>query len=340
MPQALAVPPPPALTAHPASWAVAATAPAPLSARDVAAAIVELTKPRITRMVTITAGVGFAMAAIGRGLGLWELLIPALGCLAGTALSSAGANALNQWWERRRDALMPRTMRRPLPEGRLTSGAALLAGFTLAVLGVLTLLFTAGPAAALVSAVTILWYVLLYTPLKPITPLNTLVGAVPGALPPLIGWTATAPVFGLDNIGGLSVLREPGGWCLFLLMFVWQIPHFLAIAWMYRDDYAKGGYRMLPIVDPTGRATATTILVWSVTLLLVTLAPAYILGDRLSPVYTVVAALTGAAFIALCIRLYKARTRPNARTVFIASIVHLPLILIVMTGDALLGRLL
>ncbi len=307
--------------------------------RERIGAVIELTKPGITRMVTITSGVGFILAAIGRGREMSELALPAIGCLIGTALSSSGANALNQWWERTRDGQMPRTAGRPLPEARLTSGAALLAGFTLAVFGILTLLVLCGPAPALVSLVTILWYLLLYTPLKPLTPLNTLVGAIPGALPPLIGWTATAPVFGIDSIGGLSVLSEPGGWSLFFLMVVWQIPHFLAIAWMYRDDYAKGGYRMLPIVDPTGHATATTIMVWSVTLLIVSIAPAFVLADRLSPVYGLFAALSGLWFIARCVRLYRSRTQANARSVFIASIIHLPLILLVMVFDAVVVRL-
>lgn len=327
----------PATSAAPGAVLVADLAPLTTSQRI--AAIVELTKPGITRLVTITAAVGFAMSALGRDRPLAELALPAIGCLLGTALSAAGANALNQWWERRRDALMPRTAERPLPEARLTPAGAFFASIVLCILGLLTLLFLAGPAPAFVSAITIAWYILLYTPLKPVTPLNTLIGAIPGALPPLIGWTATVPVFGHDQFGGLSVLSEPGGWALVLLMVVWQIPHFLAIAWMYRDDYAKGGYRMLPIVDPTGRATAATILVWSVTLLLVTIAPAAIMPDRLSLAYAAFAAISGAAFVLLSVKLFRSRTRDNARRVFLASIMHLPLLLIVMTADGLLGRI-
>jgi protoheme IX farnesyltransferase len=303
------------------------------------AAIVELTKPGITRMVTITAAVGFVIAALGRNRLFGDLALPAIGCVLGTALSSSGANALNQWWERKRDARMKRTAARPLPDDRLTPPGAFLAGFTLCALGVLTLLVMCGPAPAAVSLVTIVWYLLFYTPLKPVTVLNTLIGAIPGALPPLIGWTATAPVFGLDSIGGLTVLKEAGGWCLFLLMVVWQIPHFLAIAWMYRDDYARGGHRMLPIVDPDGRATSTTILVWSITLVVVSLAPVLILSDRVSWVYGAVALISGAWFVSRCARLYRTRTRDHARSVFLASIMHLPLILIVMMADAIIGRL-
>lgn len=310
------------------------------STREVLGAIVELTKPRITRLVTITAGVGFVMAALTRHWELPHLLLAATACVLGTALSSSGANALNMWWERRRDSLMRRTAHRPLPERRITAGTALVAGVTLSSAGVLLLLVLAGPAAALVSLCTILWYVLLYTPLKPVTPLNTLVGAVPGALPPLIGWAATAPAFGYDNFGGLTSLLEAGGWCLVLLMVVWQIPHFLAIAWMYKDDYAAGGYRMMPIIDPDGRATATTVLVWSIAQLGATLAPGFILHEQLSWVYTAIAGVTGVVFIALCVRLVRARTRDNARSVFLASIMHLPLLLIAMVGDALVGRFL
>jgi protoheme IX farnesyltransferase len=312
--------------------------PIQLAWRERLAAISELTKPRITRLVTITAGVGFAMAALNRSWQFQDLALTAMGCLGGTALSASGANALNMWWERRRDARMARTARRPLPTGRLTPEGAFFAGMLFSILGVLSLLFLAGPAPALVSLVTILWYVLLYTPLKPITPLNTLIGAVPGALPPLIGWSATAPVFGLDNVGGLSVLLQPTGWCLFLLMVVWQIPHFLAIAWMYRDDYAAGGYRMMPIVDPTGRATSMTILVWSVALLATTLAPVPLLEDHLGWGYAAVAAISGVAFIALCVRLARTRTRPDARRVFFASIIHLPLLLMAMVADAMVTR--
>lgn len=317
-----------------------ATVPTELTNRERFAAVVELSKPGITRMVTITSMVGFTLAALGRERPMADLAVPAIGCVLGTALSSSGANALNQWWERRRDGLMRRTAERPLPEGRLSSGSAFFAGFAMAIAGALTLLVLAGPAPALVAIVTTLLYLLVYTPLKPVTPLNTLVGAIPGALPPLIGWTATAPVFGLDSIGGLSVLREPGGWCLFLLMVVWQIPHFLAIAWMYRDDYARGGYRMLPIVDPTGSATATTVLIWSVTLLIVTLAPVVVLSDRLGLGYGIVALASGCWFIARCWTLARTRSAASARRVFFGSIIHLPVVLLAMMLDAILGRFL
>lgn len=314
----------------------AAAAVGPVSGRDLRAAIVELTKPRITRMVTVTSAVGFALSALGRPWTGADLAVAAAGCIAGTALSASGANALNQWMERGRDAVMPRTCQRPLPTARVTPRTALAAGVALCAAGVALLLATCGPAAACVSLATILIYLLAYTPLKPVTALNTLVGAVPGALPPLIGWTAVPTATGETDP---RLLAELGGWSLFLIMLVWQIPHFLAIAWMYRDDYAKGGYRMMPLLDPDGRATSTTILVWAGALVPVSVAPAALMDGRLSPVFMLVAALTGLGFFWLCVKLFRERTRPRARTVFLASIAHLPLLLIAMVVDAVVGRL-
>lgn len=303
--------------------------------RSTIAALNELTKPRITRLVTITSGVGFTISAIGQSWNSTDLILRGLGCIFGTAFSAAGANALNQWWERDRDAIMPRTAHRPVPTGELTPGVALTLGLFCSCAG-LTMLALVGLAPALVSLVTILVYVLVYTPLKPLTPLNTLVGAIPGALPPLIGWTAAATGTHLAGNGtGLNGLLQPGGWSLFLLMFVWQIPHFLAIAWMYRDDYAKGGYRMLPIGDVTGSATASTILVWSVALIPATIAPVMLTDGRLGLVSAVVAGGTGLIYLALCVRLARTRSVPHARAVFFFSIMHLPLLLMVMVGDAI-----
>lgn len=302
--------------------------------RSTAAAMNELTKPRITRLVTITSGVGFALGAIGQSWETSDLVLRALGCVFGTALSAAGANALNQWWERDRDAIMPRTAHRPVPSGELTPGIALALGLLCSCAG-LMMLALVGLAPALVSLATIVVYVLVYTPLKPITPLNTLVGAIPGALPPLIGWTAAATGRHLAGDGtGMSALLQPGGWSLFILMFVWQIPHFLAIAWMYRDDYAKGGYRMLPIGDTTGSATSATMLVWSVALIPATIAPVMLTDGRLGLVTAVVAGVTGLINLGLCIRLARSRSVPHARAVFFFSIMHLPLLLMVMVGDA------
>ncbi len=316
-----------------------AAPPALQTAADVAPvglrkSIVELTKPRITRMVTITSGVGFILGAVTQHWETWDLAFRAIVCLAGTAFSASGANALNQWWERDRDAVMPRTCGRPLPTDRVTPDQALGWGLAFSIFGI-ALLACIGLAPALVSLATILIYVLLYTPLKPITTTNTLVGAIPGALPPLIGWTAAASGNALrGGWAGAQSLLEAGGWSLFALMFVWQIPHFLAIAWMYRDDYAKGGYRMLPISDPDGGMTATTIFTWSIVLVPATMAPAILLRDRLGSVSLFAAALLGIAYVALCYRLWRTREVKHARAVFFASIVHLPLLLLVLVADA------
>src|SRR5690606_33660282 len=196
--------------------------------------MVETTKPRITRLVVITAGVGFALGALGQSWTPGGLVLAAAACILGTGLSAAGANALNQWWERDRDARMQRTARRPIPSGRLSPQAVLWAAVAMSVVGPLTLLLNVGAPAAALALATILIYVLLYTPSKPLTPLSTIIGAVPGALPPVIGWAAARPEW--------AALAAPGAWSLFLIMFVWQVPHFIAIAWMHREDYARGGY--------------------------------------------------------------------------------------------------
>lgn len=297
-------------------------------------ALIETTKPRITRLVTITSIVGFVMAALGRRWTFDDLLVLALGAIAGTAMSAAGANAINQWMERRRDALMPRTARRPLPRGDVSPGAVLATGLALGALGVGLLWALCGLVPALVALACIVVYVLAYTPLKTMSPMATFVGAIPGALPPLIGWSAasTAP--------GFSSLVEPAGLSLFAIMFIWQIPHFLAIAWLYQDDYAKGGYRVLPLLSRGGPRTARTVALWTVLLIPATLAPAYFMPDRLGVVYITIAGVTGLAFGWLAMKLAIVRTRPAARRVFIASIIHLPLLLVAMVGEALVRAVL
>jgi heme o synthase len=315
--------------------------------RTLTAALIEATKPRITRLVTITAGVGFAMAGVSRSWRLDELLITGGACVVGTALSAAGANAINQWMEQDRDALMVRTCGRPLPTRRATPTAVLAVGLALGFLGVLTLATLCGIVPAIISLACLLTYTLAYTPLKPITHFATHVGTIPGALPPLIGWTAASAS------GGLASLAHPGGWSLFLLMTVWQMPHFLAIAWMYRDDYAKGGYRVLPVLPDGERRTATSIAVWSVLLVPATIAPAWAAAwtaadtgtetvwggwGRIAWVYAVVAAIGGVVMLRLASSLAKQRTRHAARRLFLASIMHLPLLLVVLVAEALVKR--
>ncbi len=306
-------------------------------------AILELSKPRITRLVVLTAAVGFVLAIAGQRAPVTTLttlttLLTGLGCIIGTALSASGANSLNQWWEHRRDALMPRTSARPIPTGRLSPDHAVLAGVLFSIAGVVALFFLCGPAAAMVSLVTILVYVLMYTPMKPVTPLSTLVGAVPGALPPLIGWCAGRTL--TTDPMSFAALAEWGGWSLFGLMFVWQIPHFLAIAWMYRDDYAQGGFKMLPIFDRSGHLTSFMVAAWALVLVPATVAPAFAMPDRLGPVYVAAASFTSFVFLASTVQLMLERTRARARAVFIGSIIHLPLLLLFMVGEGVLRALL
>lgn len=311
------------------------TIPSPLAdAREVAPtfvqAIVQTTKPGITRLVTITALVGFAMGALGRTWSASSLMLALVGCAIGTFLSAAGANALNQWLERDRDAVMPRTARRPIPAGHLGASTVLSAGLLLCGMGLMVLGLTVGVVPALVSLMCMLVYVLAYTPLKTRTTLATLVGTIPGALPPLIGWTSATPDGGFDS------LWMAGGLSLFVLMTVWQLPHFWAIAWMFRDDYAHGGYRMLPLHDASGVRTATAIVGTSILLVPATLWPAVSMQELLGPFYVSVATLTGVAFLALALAMARSRTRVAARRLFFASIIHLPLLLVAMVGDAML----
>ncbi len=265
----------------------------------------ELAKPRITTMVVFTALVGFVTAADEplRGAALAAALV-------GTGLVAAGAAVLNQVLERDTDALMERTRLRPLPAGRVlpTEAVAFGAGVTLA--GHALLLAVCGPLPAAVAFVTWSSYLFVYTPLKRRTPLATLVGAVPGALPPVIGWTA--------RTGAL----DQGAFILFAILFLWQVPHFLAIAWLYRDDYARGGFPMLPVLDREGSFTARQAVVHSLALLLVSLLP--FPAGLAGPVYLAGAVLLGVALTLFAVRLLSLRTRPAARGLFLASVLYLP----------------
>lgn len=298
------------------------------------ATVYEASKPRIVRLVTITSGVGFAMAAVQRRWDAPELAVTAISALLGTALSAAGANALNQWMERDRDARMPRTCARPMPQQRLNPGNALVAGVMLAVVGIGLLIATCGVVPAAVSLATVLIYLLVYTPLKPITPHATLVGAVPGALPPLIGWSAAA------GGGDPAVLLGLIPLSLFAIMFVWQVPHFLAIAWMYKEDYAAGGYRVLPVLDPDGQRTARSILLWSFLLTPTTVMPAFAMQGASAWVYGIVAAIMGAVFLKLGFKFHATRDRSDARRAFIASVIHLPLVLMFLVACQVVFRFL
>lgn len=310
---------------------------APPQASAVAAtlgAIYETTKPRITRLVVVTSGVGFVVGAASGGTLHLSMLLPAIGCLLGTALSAAGANALNQWFERERDARMHRTRSRPIPSGRLDPALALTAATSMAFAGVCVLLVTAGAVPAMVSLFTILLYILLYTPMKTQTPWATHVGAIPGALPPVIGWTAANPG------DPLASLLAPGAWALFAVMFFWQLPHFLAIAWMYREDYARGGYKVLPVLDPAGGRTSRQILLWTLVLVGVTALPAWTGHAGVDWAYLAVAMASGGAFLTLAARTARTREERDARRTFIASVIHLPVLLMTLVGTTLIGTML
>lgn len=320
------------------------------SATTPLADLMTLTKPGIVRMVTITSAVGFAMAAAARDWLVYEIVWAAAVCIVGTALSAAGANTLNQALEHRRDGMMRRTSVRPIPAGRLTAQHAMVFGLGLSALGVFALWLGVGIVPAMVSLATIVSYVLIYTPLKPVTPLATIIGAIPGALPPLIGWSAAS----IGSVGGgageaavvggqwgawggaWGSLLHPGGWSLFLIIFVWQIPHFLAIAWKYRHDYERAGHMVLPVVDPGGGRTSATILIWSIALLPVSLAPILWMPGRVGWGYGIVATVAGAFMIRGGIRLAIERSDASARSLFIVSVIHLPVVLLAMVGDAAL----
>jgi len=294
----------------------------------------ELTKPGITKLVTITSLVGLLLAGLHydlTGWALWTKLI--VGTIAGTAISSGGANALNMWYESDRDALMNRTKVRPIPSNRLSSKFVLNFGLAMTIIGTLILWVTCGIIPAFVALLTAASYVLIYTPLKPITVTNTLIGAVPGALPTMIGTTAigitpVAPATGFD------LLLEPIGLMLFTLMFVWQLPHFFAIAWMGREDYKAGGFRMLPIVDPIGNHTAATMIATSALLIPCGLAPLWIIPELTGWFTAVAAVLFGSLLVYLSLRFAFTRTDQAARKVFFGSIVHLPIYLIVLVVEA------
>ena len=280
------------------------------------AAYVALTKPRITLMVLITMGTGFILGAHGH-VALHTL---ALGLL-GTALVSSSASALNQLFERARDRLMRRTARRPLPTGRLSPGEAGVFGTVVGVAGVVVLALGANLLSAAVALTTHLLYVFVYTPLKAHTTLNTAIGAVPGALPPVIGWTAATGALG------------PKAWALFLIVFLWQFPHFLAIAWIYRDDYARGGHRMLPSIDPTGRITARQSTFYALALVPVGLLPAVV--GMAGPFYFAGAFLMSLVYLACSVGFWADVSDRTARRLLRASFLYLPAILVLLLCNPL-----
>lgn len=278
--------------------------------------LLELAKARLTALVLLTTAVGY-LAAGGTAGGrlVWTIL--------GTGLAAGGANALNEWRERRWDALMLRTRGRPLPAGRLRPRTALLLGLGAAVAGVLLLLLLAGAVPAGLAAAVVLLYVLAYTPLKLRTPACTLVGAVCGAVPPVIGWTGAG--------GGLAGAAGTGAWLLGAVLFAWQVPHFMALAWLHRRDYERGGFRMLPIVDPAGDLTCRSILLF--TILMPALAVAILLAGLAGPMFAAGGLALGALWLAAGLRLWRERSESAARRVFVTSLLVLPLWLGLLLAD-------
>ncbi|HYG83023.1 MAG TPA: heme o synthase [Pyrinomonadaceae bacterium] len=280
---------------------------APPATREKLAAFVELTKPRITFLIVLTSAAGFCLGS--KGAFDYLLLFNAL---FGIALLSSGIATLNQYMERDLDALMRRTMTRPLPAGKLSAPEALLFGAGLTLLSEVYLAVLVNPLTALLGLGVVAGYLFMYTPLKTRTTLSTVVGAFPGAMPPLMGWTAAA--------GEVTA----GAWVLFSILFLWQFPHFLAIAWMYREDYGRAGIRMLPVVEPEGRVTGQQIVAYTLMLVPVSLLPA-VLGIS-GRVYLYGAVALGLLFLFSSVTAALFKSRQQARRLLLASVLYLPLL--------------
>ena len=273
-----------------------------------------LTKPGITRLVLVTTAVGFYLGSTGSFD--WLLLIHAL---VGTGLLAGGTNALNQYAERKVDGAMKRTRNRPLPAGRIGPGLALVFSAGISVVGAFYLAFWVNLLTAVLGVASLLIYIFAYTPLKRRTWWCTIIGAVPGAIPPMMGWTAVR--------GSVDVLA----WVLFGIVFLWQMPHFYAIGYMYRQDYARAGFPMLPVVDEDGTRTARQIVVYTVALLAVSVLTT--IFGLTGAVYFVGAMTLGLVFLGLGVALAVSPTGMQARRLFLGSVVYLPVLLVLMVVD-------
>lgn len=273
-----------------------------------------LAKVRLNALVLVTTGVGFIVATSSapnwRLLG-WTLL--------GTAASAASASMFNQLIESPRDAMMRRTERRPLPQKHIGRPLVFMMSVVLGYAGWAVLLWSAGWIPATLATANIAVYALIYTPLKPITSMNTIVGAVCGAIPPLVGWTAATGSF------------APGGWVIAGILFIWQLPHFMALAWMYRDDYTRGGFVMLPAVDPTGQVTAQTMVLTS--LILIPMGLLVTVYGVAGWWFAIISIVLGLWMVVESFRFLRARTDASARRVFFTSITYLPLLLLALVLD-------
>jgi protoheme IX farnesyltransferase len=270
--------------------------------------LAELVKARLTLLVLLTTAVGFYLGSEPpidyRAL---------FHTVFGTAAAAAGAAALNQWWERRADAVMRRTRTRPIPAGRMPPLEALALGMGLSVFGVVYLVIACNVLSAALAAITIAIYIFAYTPLKRASTANTAVGAIPGAIPPMIGWAAAR-----GDIGA-------GAWSLFAIVFLWQMPHFFAIAWMCREDYSRAGFRMISSDDSSGERSASQSVFFCILLLVLAGLPAFV--GIASYAYQAIELVLGGLFVAVAMRFLRVRTQNAARLLFIASIVYLPLLL-------------
>ena len=268
----------------------------------------ELVKARLTLLVLITTAVGFYLG--------WQgpmNFLALLNAVLGTALAAAGAAALNQWREHRLDALMQRTRSRPIPAGRMRPGQALAIGVVLSVAGVIYLALAVNGFSAFLAALTVALYVFAYTPLKRISTANTLVGAIPGAIPPVIGWVAAGQSLDL------------GAATLFAILFLWQMPHFFALAWMYREDYARGGFRMMSRDDDTGLRSSSQSVLFCILLLMLAGLPSFV--GLTNTLYLPIALALSGWFVVMALRFHRERSRENARALFLTSITYLPLLL-------------
>jgi protoheme IX farnesyltransferase len=278
------------------------------SRNRIAADYAELVKARLTLLVLLTTAVGYYLGAreAVRFLAFFHVVF-------GTAAAAAGAAALNQWWERKVDALMQRTRERPVPGGRMPPLEALLVGGILSAGGVVYLAVACNLLSAVLAALTIVIYILAYTPLKRISTLNTLVGTVPGALPPLIGWAAARGTI------------DAGAWSLFAVMVLWQLPHFFAIAWMYREDYLRAGFQMISNDDPKGDRSASQSVFFCIWLLVIAGLPGFV--GVASAIYVPISLLLGGIYLASAMLFLRKRTVAAARGLFLTSIIYLPLLL-------------
>ena len=274
----------------------------------------DLTKPEISFLVTISALAGFLLGS-PEDVDGWLLGYT----LVGTALSAGGGGVLNHFLERRHDALMRRTANRPLPSGRIAPTAALAFGTALTLAGVVMILFLVNLPTALLAAATVLLYLFVYTPLKRRTKYNTLIGTIPGALPALGGFAAATGTLGL------------GGWTLFAILALWQMPHFLSLAWMYRKDYARGGYAMLPVLEPDGNSTARQTLLFTILLGAASILPTVV--GATGWVYLAGALVLGVWFLLPAYAFYRSRTTRDARRVLMASILYIPLLVVLIFAD-------